>query len=578
MIRKVLLSLCIGALLLAPIVAQEGFVKEWEKNYSTEKQKEIIQCMGVGDLNNDGAPEIVLGLNVRPLAGVQSYAVQVLDYKGNRKLRWDSTYRINDISIVDVDGDGKAEILAPGADLYVLSDKAQNLNYPPVGTVVNVALAGDLDQDGKKELLVGTREVICISDTVPWTVSIGSPVKKILVADVNWDTFLEVVILTDQNVHVLDMNGKKVWTSPGTQNLRDVTVANIDRDNPLEILYSTDNMKILIWEARDEGLEKEINLVSYRADLFQVEDLNKDGTLEIIVASSKLRLEILDLEGKSLLQYRFELMGGQDAFVDMIVEDMDGDTWKDILLAHSVDFLTGSTDSYLYFMKNQWSPPPPSQSGELYTEALGFFNNNECSRAMELFTQAKTAFLDEGNQEMADDCQEYIDECNRLLTIQLDADSKFLEAEGLVQQGEYEKAVTLYEEAQALYEELGNLERVQTCSDRIEEIQNREIPVEEPPEEVPEKKQSGLFLIVVIIVVLIALGLYIVMSRRGRGENAEEETSERIKELEEIERPEIVPSEEIREGERKLKAQFVYGEINKEEYREKLRQLYESES
>ncbi len=563
---------------MAPLVAQEGFAKEWEKNYSTEKQKEIIQCMGVGDLNNDGIPEIVLGLNVRPLAGVQSYAVQVLDHKGNRKLRWDSTYRVNDIFIVDVDGDGKAEILAPGADLYVLSDKAQNLNYPPVGTVVNVARADDLDRDGKKELLVGTRQVICISDTVPWTVSIGSSVKKILVADVNWDTFLEVVILTDQNVHVLDMNGKKLWTSPGTQNLRDVAVANIDKDNHLEILYSTDNMKILIWEARDEGLEKEIDLVSYRADLIQVEDLNKDGALEIIVASSKLRLDILDLEGTSLLQYRFELIGGQDAFVDMVVEDMDGDTWKDILLAHSVDFLTESTDSYLYFMKNQWSPPPPSHSGELYTEALAYFNNKECRRAMELFAQAQTAFLEEGNQDMADDCQEYIDECNRLLTIQLDADSTFLEAEGLVQQGEYEEAVTLYEEAQALYEELGDSEKAQTCSDRIEEIQNREVPVEEPPEEVPEKRGSGLLLIGVIIVVLLVVSLYILKSRRGKGESAEEEDLGKIKELEEIERSDIIPSETIREGERKLKAQFVYGEINKDEYREKLRKLYEGES
>lgn len=563
---------------MAPLVAQEGFVKEWEKNYSTEKQKEIIQCMGVGDLNNDGAPEIVLGLNVRPMAGVQSYAVQVLDHKGNRKLRWDSTYRVNDIFIVDVNGDGTAEILAPGADLYVLSDKAQNLNYPPVGTVVNVARADDLDKDGKRELLVGTRELICISDTIPWTVPIGSSVKKILVADVNWDTFPEVVILTDQNVHVLDMNGKKLWTSPGTQNLRDVTVANIDHDNHLEILYSTDNMKILIWEARDEGMEGEIDLVSYRADLIQVEDLNKDGILEVIVASSKLKLEILDLEGTSLFQYRFELIGGQDAFVDMVVEDMDGDTWKDILLAHSVDFLTESTDSYLYFMKNQWRPPSPSRSNELYTQALGFFNNKECTRAVELFTQAQTAFLQEGNQEMADDCQEYIDECKRLLTLQLDADSKFLEAEGLVQQGEYEKAVTLYEEAQGLYEELGNSEKAQTCSDRIEEIQNREVPVEEPPVEAPERKGSGRLLMVVIIVVLLVVSLYILMKRRSTVKDVQEEELERIEELEEIEKPDILPSEKIREGERKLKAQFVYGEINKEEYQEKLRKLYEGES
>jgi hypothetical protein len=333
-IRRVLLSFFIGALLLAPLLAQDAFVKEWEKSYSTEKQKELIQCMAVGDLDNDGKSEIVLGLNVRPLAGIQSYAVQILDNRGNKRQRWDSTYPVSDVAIADVNDDGTAEILVSTADLYVLSSKGQNLNYPPIGTVVSVAVAEDLDADGKRELLVGTREVICRSETLNWTVSIGSQIKKIIVGDLNWDTYPEVVVLTTQNVHVLDGNGKKLWISPGTQNLRDMAVANIDGDNNLEILFSVDNMRISIWEAREGGLEREIDLQSYKADFLAVADLNKDGTLEIIVASSKLRLEILDLEGNSLLQYRFQQVSGNDLFGDMVLKDMNGDTWTDILLVH----------------------------------------------------------------------------------------------------------------------------------------------------------------------------------------------------------------------------------------------------
>ena len=558
-------------------------MREWKKSYSTEKQKELIQCMAVGDLDNDGKSEVVLGLNLRPLAGIQSYAVQILDNNGNKKQRWDSTYPVNDVTIVDINDDGTAEILVSTADLYVLSNRGQNLNYPPIGTVVSAAVAEDLDNNGEKELLVGTREVICRSSTLNWTVPIGSQIRKIIVGDVNWDTHPDVVVLTTQNVHVLDRNGTKLWISPGTQNLRDMAVANIDGDRNLEILFSVDNMRISIWEAREEGLEREIDLQSYKADFLAVADLNKDGTLEIVVASSKLRLEILDLNGNSLLQYRFEQVSGNDIFVDMALKDMTGDTWTDILLAHSIDSTTGGEDSFLYLMENQWKAPPPSRGNELYTEAVNFYNEGDCSEAVSLFTQAQTAFLQEGNQEMADECQSYIDECKDVLTVQEEADSTFLQAEALFQRGDFEEAKILYEQAQSLYEELGDSEKVQTCLGRIAEIEGKMVPVTEaPPEEVPQKKGTGLLLVIVVAaVVLLGVGSYVLMKRRGPGrvpeERVPEEKPERIEELEEFEKPESV-RKEIREEERKLKAKFVYGEINKEEYQEKLTKLYENES
>ena len=546
-------------------------MKEWEKTYSTEKQGEMIQHIAVGDLDNDGTLEIVVGLSIRPLAGIQTYAVQILDQRGNKKQRWDSTFPINDISISDVENDGAAEILVSGADLYVLSNTAQNLNYPPIGTVVLSTQAADLDEDGKKEILVGTRDVICISDTMNWTVSIGTHVKKMLITDLDWDGTPEIVILTRQNVHVLDNNGNKVWVSPGMQNLRDVAVADVGEDKNKEILFSTDNMLILIWEAREDGMQGEIDLETYAADLLAAEDLDEDGIPEIIVATTKLRLEILDLEGNSLREYRFDPIGDTDTFADMVIKDMNSDNRADVLLAHSINVRGVASDSLLYFMENTWRAPTPPKGTEYFNQAVALFDNEEYSTALDVFLQAQAAFTEEGNQEMADECQVYIDQCQNWLTTQTDADSKFSQAEALFSQGDYEEAVTLYEEARTLYEELDNTEKAQACSQRITEIQNIQVPEEEEPVEEPKTRGFGLPL--VVVAGLLGVAAYVVMKYRKGMRPIEEE--KRAEELEEIEE-EITPSDEIREEERKLKAQYVYGEINREEYREKLRKLYES--
>ncbi len=573
MIRKAFFSFCIGALLIAPLAAQDIFVLEWKKTYSTEKQNEVINCMDVGDIDNDGNLEIVLGLSVRPLAGIQRYAVQILDRNGNRRQRWDSTYPINNVSISDYNDDGTVEILVSGADLYVLSNKAQNLNYPPTGSVVSAAIAEDLDGDGKKELITGTRSITCKSSTLNWTTSIGSQITKILVSDVNWDGALEIVILTTQTVYVLDRNGNKIWISPGTQNLRDMTVANVDQDDDMEILFSTDNMLILVWEARENGMEKEIDLKSYAADLLAVEDVNKDGIPEIVVASSKLRLEILDLEGKSVWQYRVEPVDVRDAFADMIIEDTNRDGRPDILLAHAVNSQSGGLDSFLYLLKNQEKAPPRTSGNEYLTRAMELYDKKEYSQAITVFTQAQTAFLQEGNQEMADQCQTYIDKCRELLADRAEADSKFSQAEALFQEGEYEEAAVLYEEAQTLYEKLGDSEKAQACSGRITEIQSLQVPEEEPVE-APEKRKGSGALVLVIVVAAVGVGGYFVMKRYA-GRKIVTEEGEVVEEKREVVEK-IAPSDRIREEERKLKAQFVYGEISREEYQEKLRKLYES--
>ncbi len=578
--RRTILCICIGALLFAPVAAQDFFVKMWEKSFSTTEQQEWIQCMDAGDLNNDGVPEIVMGLIVRPAAGLQKYAVQIVDSRGNKMQRWDSTYFIGNVFISDITNDGVPEIIVSGADLYILSNKAQNLNYPPVGTVVFAAGAADLDGDGKKELLVGTREIICRSDTLNWRVTIGSQIKKIRVADINWDGSPEIMILTLQNVHVLDKNGNKLWLSPGMQNLEDACLADLDGDRNQEILFSTANNLIYIWEAREDGLEMQIDLKSYAADVLTAEDINKDGTPEIITGTSKMRLEVMDAEGNLLWQYELGPGEAGDTVAGLSLLDFDGDKWVDILAAHSVAASTKNQDSRLVLMKNNLGvTPPPDKGEEYFASALEFFNKGNCTGAVPLFNQAKNAFTAQGNQEKASECQSYIDQCEALLAAER-ADSTFLQAEEKYQNGEYADALRLYKEAKSLYEGQGNTEKVGVCSERIEEIETLQRPTETPKEEEKEPKgRRGIFLVVIVIAAL-AGGSYFAVKHMRRGVAAgEKEEKAKIKEKVAEEKgpepKEMTRSERIREEERKLKAQFVFGEINKEEYQEKLKKLQE---
>jgi tetratricopeptide (TPR) repeat protein len=575
-------------MLLVPVAAQDFFVKQWERSLSTEDQREMINCLDVGDLDGDGIPEIVLGLSIRPEAGIQKYAVQILDHNGKVKQKWDSTYPVNDVSISDVNSDGKSEIIVSGADLYVLSEKAQNLNYPPVGTVVFAAIATDLDGDGKKEFLVGTRDIICRSDTITWSVPIGSQIKKIIVSDIDYDRVPEIIVLTVQNVHVLDVNGTRRWLSPGTQDLKDMAVADIDEDRTEEILFSTDNKLILIWEARENGLEREIDLESRTADFLAVEDLDEDGTPEIIAASSKLKLEVLNLKGTLLWEYKFEIVESQDRFNDMVLSDLDGDRKLDIVLAHSISAFEGDLDSFLYFMKNEAEAIPPERGTEYYQNAVTLFNEGKYADAIDLFIQAQAAFAEEGNQGMADTCQYYIDTCEENLKIEK-ADSVFSQAETQFEQEAYAEALQLYQEAETRYAELGDSEKVQMCSERISEIESMQAPTEEPPEEPVEEPERKRPLLVLVIIVAVVGGsvLFLVRHFAGRGlrgvaEKAEKtekvEKADKVGKGEKVEEVEKPGAEKTREEERKLKAQFVYGEINREEYKEKLKELYEGEN
>ena len=145
------------------------------------------------------------------------------------------------------------------------------------------------------------------------------------------------------------------------------------------------------------------------------------------------------------------------------------------------------------------------------------------------------------------------------------------EAENLYVQKEYLRAMESYEKARREFVKLGNSDMADTIEDRLTELSKI---TGEPVPPLPEKPDSsdipqprdrggGGLLFVFIVVALVGIGVYMWKFRGApQPEKAEEEPVSPLTSSE-------AKAEEIRE----LKAKFVYGEINRQEYEKRLREL-----
>jgi tetratricopeptide (TPR) repeat protein len=107
---------------------------------------------------------------------------------------------------------------------------------------------------------------------------------------------------------------------------------------------------------------------------------------------------------------------------------------------------------------------------EKHAEGLSAFEQEDYESAKLLFTQAQNMYKSVGYTEMAEECQEYIDQCiTKLEEVDLksEADALFDEAVTYMDQGQYEQAKTTFQEALLKYEELGDQSRAEECTQNI---------------------------------------------------------------------------------------------------------------
>jgi len=202
--------------------------------------------LAIADLEGDGQPEVI--------AMTSTGKIAIIDHTG--ALKHLSTQAVptshNQLNVFDLDGDGKAEILAGG---FVFDAEAVVLWG---GSDAKWSNAVDLDMDGSMEV-IGTAHVYRANGDIYWSLP-PSAHTFIAAANVDDDLFPELVVVQRFTVSLYEHDGTLIWGPvqlPAAYNGGAPLVADFDNDGDLDIATAgTDKFRVfdartgaVIWDA-----------------------------------------------------------------------------------------------------------------------------------------------------------------------------------------------------------------------------------------------------------------------------------------------------------------------------------------
>lgn len=214
-------------------------------------------------------------------------------------------------TILDADGDGNLDFVVASwnavnkADnkVYAYRAKDQKLlwTHSLDDVVYHGTAVGDLDADGKPELLIG-----CYNDTLyclnaadgrtKWTYSVGNSFYvggPAQIADLDNDGKCEVVFSAWFSIVALRANGTRFWQYdiPNyKQSFRGAAIADINNNLYPDVVFGTDGGSLIALNGQDGSLIFNKNLRSdYGDSLFALDnapliaDFDKDGNMDVFI-------------------------------------------------------------------------------------------------------------------------------------------------------------------------------------------------------------------------------------------------------------------------------------------------------
>lgn len=262
----------------------------------------------IADIDGDGKPEIIHGefggyvICINAEDGSKAWEIAV-DTKS-----WIQTAP----TIVDINNDGDVDFIVGTWNASVKTDnkiyayraKDQKLlwTYAVNDVMYHGTAVGDLDKDGKQELVVGCYNdtLYCINaenGTTNWKYSfgnnfyVGSPA---LIADLNNDGRCEVIFSAWYKMAALTWDGKLFWeyNIPNyKQSFRGAAIADVNNNAFLDVVFGTDGGSVIGLNGQNGSLIFNKNLrTEYGDSLYAVDhapllaDFDKDGKMDVFVA------------------------------------------------------------------------------------------------------------------------------------------------------------------------------------------------------------------------------------------------------------------------------------------------------
>jgi hypothetical protein len=275
----------------------------------------------LGDLDHDGLHDVVVPCADGLMYGWSSDGTELIDGDGDPSTTgvfaslvspWD----YGSSALVDIDGDGALEIVAPSRSDSVYCWNADGSRVPgwPVPVLSNAQSSisvGDVDNDGDVEVVAGANDDKLWLFEADGTVATGWPLTHILnsdfppsptLADLDGDGDLEIVMpASTGEVMIYHHDGTTLANWPVTLDdsiHSSAAVADIDEDAQQEIVIGCDSGKIYAFDIDGsllEGWPIQTDGEVYATPT--VDDVDRDGDTEVIVASFDLNIYVWDTDG-----------------------------------------------------------------------------------------------------------------------------------------------------------------------------------------------------------------------------------------------------------------------------------------
>lgn len=347
------------------------------KGFPQKPVSSPAKCVKVDDLDGDGKCEIVVGYGVYSSKSVYVFKCDGSIYPGWPQLSGDNenyaySYGIfmNNISIDDLDGDSKKEIIVPNDTSYVTVYRHDGSLFPANGEIFGTRAWGKiaLYEDYGSEIR---------GDNGGWGFTYTGSEKRENLYKAEFGHGISVVKDVDGNgskeviVTGIMCNRKYAPTYPPTEYMT-VAVFNTDRTRYVNKAIGADWTNI----PTDLGAPLIQNKKTLSSGIQQtptVEDLDGDGKCEILFNSYNGKVHCFNLDSTEHYAWPYSLTKRTNPLFEyaspIVCRDLNGDGKKEVIFASSYDEnqkLPGIVHGSLYILNydgtlNSKTPLPPAK-------------------------------------------------------------------------------------------------------------------------------------------------------------------------------------------------------------------------
>ena len=376
--------------------------------------------MAVGDLNNDGAPDLVLSHPDAPRV-----LLNIGDGTFAPPIQTGGTASVGWIALADLSGDGKLDLICGDSLSVGIRMNLGNgdgtfggvfaVNAPVSNT--DIVTTGDLNCDGRVDLVVGAYGTaaasnICVLPGGPGA-TFGSPItypsplpfmKGLTVADLNQDGMLDVISCAASTT----TNGISIYAGAGTGGFSaryDLAFANYG-ENVVVGDWNRDGIPDLAWisasgtvstslGAGSFSFQPQTDMAIHAAHTLAAADLTRDGMTDLVVPSGTENQVFLGL-GNGFFSSPGFIQGpdaGSDEDASMAIADFDRDGWLDVVddVGHMV-YAKGTAPLPLGALKWGAVATSPAPFPSLAARG-GLFNSDNLPDLMMVGRVSGTGFL-----------------------------------------------------------------------------------------------------------------------------------------------------------------------------------------